>query len=54
MLVVLEAMKMEHPVRSPHEGTLAELAVAAGQQVETGAVLAVVAPAGGPAHGPAR
>ena len=31
VLVVLEAMKMEHSVRTPHEGTLARLNVSAGQ-----------------------
>jgi pyruvate carboxylase subunit A/propionyl-CoA carboxylase alpha chain len=50
VLVVLEAMKMEHPVRSPHEGTLAQLNVSAGQAVDMGTVLAVVDNAtGGPA-----
>ncbi|MBX6769297.1 MAG: acetyl-CoA carboxylase biotin carboxyl carrier protein subunit, partial [Actinomadura rubrobrunea] len=42
-LVVLEAMKMEHPVTAPAAGTVAELNVTAGQQVEAGAVLAVIA-----------
>lgn len=41
-LVVLEAMKMEHRIAAPAAGTVAELNVAAGQQVESGAVLAVV------------
>ncbi|OKJ05666.1 ATP-binding protein [Kitasatospora sp. CB01950] len=41
-LLWLEAMKMEHQVTAPADGTLAELPVAVGQQVETGAVLAVV------------
>jgi acetyl/propionyl-CoA carboxylase alpha subunit len=50
VLVVLEAMKMEHPVRAPHEGTLAQLNVSAGQTVDMGTVLAVVEDAaGGPA-----
>ena len=49
VLVVLEAMKMEHTVRSPHGGTLAQLNVSAGQTVDMGAVLAVVEGAtGGP------
>jgi biotin carboxyl carrier protein len=48
--VVLEAMKMEHSVRTPHEGTLAQLNVSAGQTVDMGTVLAVVEDAaGGPA-----
>ncbi|WP_227979373.1 acetyl/propionyl/methylcrotonyl-CoA carboxylase subunit alpha [Nocardia spumae] len=38
----LEAMKMEHTIAAPTDGVLAELNVAAGQQVEVGAVLAVV------------
>ncbi|HEX3824421.1 MAG TPA: biotin carboxylase N-terminal domain-containing protein [Mycobacteriales bacterium] len=41
-LVVLEAMKMEHTVTSPVDGTVADLWVAAGQQVNAGEVLAVV------------
>jgi biotin carboxyl carrier protein len=41
-VVVLEAMKMEHTVSAPHDGVLAELPVVLGQQVDTGAVLAVV------------
>jgi propionyl-CoA carboxylase alpha chain len=41
-LVWLEAMKMEHTISAPADGVLVELAVAAGQQVEVGAVLAVV------------
>jgi propionyl-CoA carboxylase alpha chain len=41
-LVVLEAMKMEHTVAAPADGTVTALPVAAGTQVETGAVLAVV------------
>ncbi|MCL2583487.1 MAG: ATP-grasp domain-containing protein [Streptosporangiales bacterium] len=42
VLVVLEAMKMEHPVRAPRDGTLGRVAVTAGQAVDTGAVLAVL------------
>jgi acetyl/propionyl-CoA carboxylase alpha subunit len=41
-LVVLEAMKMEHTVVAPVDGVLAELNVGAGDQVDTGQVLAVV------------
>jgi propionyl-CoA carboxylase alpha chain len=43
-VVVLEAMKMEHTVAAPHDGVVSELPVALGQQVDTGAVLAVVTP----------
>ncbi|MGV8874354.1 MAG: biotin carboxylase N-terminal domain-containing protein [Rhodococcus sp. (in: high G+C Gram-positive bacteria)] len=38
----LEAMKMEHTVKAPADGVLAELNVTEGQQVEVGQVLAVV------------
>jgi len=48
VLVVLEAMKMEHSVRTPQEGTLARLNVSAGQTVDMGTVLAVVENATGP------
>ena len=41
-LVVLEAMKMEHAVKALVAGTVSELFVTAGQQVDAGAVLAVV------------
>ena len=44
LLVVLEAMKMEHPVRAGVAGTVTEVRVVAGQQVTDGAVLIVVAP----------
>ncbi|MFI1915436.1 acetyl/propionyl/methylcrotonyl-CoA carboxylase subunit alpha [Nocardia sp. NPDC020380] len=40
----LEAMKMEHTIAAPATGVLAELNVTAGQQVDVGAVLAVVHP----------
>jgi propionyl-CoA carboxylase alpha chain len=42
-LVVLEAMKMEHTVSAPSEGAVTDVRVIAGQQVEAGAVLVVVA-----------
>ncbi|WP_188307977.1 biotin/lipoyl-binding protein, partial [Streptomyces sp. CBMA123] len=41
-LLVLEAMKMEHRVTAPTDGTLVELHVTPGQQVRLGALLAVV------------
>ncbi|MFJ7243556.1 acetyl/propionyl/methylcrotonyl-CoA carboxylase subunit alpha [Kitasatospora sp. NPDC098652] len=41
-LLVLEAMKMEHRVTAPADGTLVELRVTPGQQVRLGALLAVV------------
>ncbi len=42
VLVVLEAMKMEHAVHAGASGTVAEVDVAEGDQVETGRVLAIV------------
>jgi propionyl-CoA carboxylase alpha chain len=42
VVVVLEAMKMEHTIRAPHDGTVRTVAVSAGEQVERGTVLAVV------------
>ncbi|MGO9504331.1 MAG: acetyl/propionyl/methylcrotonyl-CoA carboxylase subunit alpha [Streptosporangiaceae bacterium] len=42
-VVVLEAMKMEHTVAAPHDGMVTEVRTEAGQAVDTGAVLAVVA-----------
>jgi len=41
-IVVLEAMKMEHTVRSPADGVVSALPVTIGQQIEAGTVLAVV------------
>jgi propionyl-CoA carboxylase alpha chain len=41
-LLWLEAMKMEHKITAPASGTLSSLPVTAGQQVDLGAVLAVV------------
>jgi 3-methylcrotonyl-CoA carboxylase alpha subunit len=45
-VVVLEAMKMEHTVRAPEAGVVRELRVAAGDQVDSGALLGAVAPLG--------
>jgi len=42
VLVVLEAMKMEHTLRSPHDGTVLEVDCSAGDQVDAGAVLVVI------------
>jgi propionyl-CoA carboxylase alpha chain len=42
VLVVLEAMKMEHQVTAPEAGVVSEVLVAVGQQVENGALLVVV------------
>jgi biotin carboxyl carrier protein len=45
VLVVLEAMKMEHAVHAAAAGTVTEVDVAEGDQVETGRILVVVEPA---------
>ncbi len=44
-LIVLEAMKMEHPMRAREDGVVMEVRVAIGDQVEGGTVLLVVMPA---------
>lgn len=41
-LLWLEAMKMEHRISAPTAGTLTALHAVVGQQVEVGALLAVV------------
>ncbi|HET8644918.1 MAG TPA: biotin/lipoyl-containing protein, partial [Vicinamibacteria bacterium] len=48
VVAVIEAMKMEHPVATPHEGRVAEMRVSAGQAVEAGYVLAVIDPLASP------
>ena len=42
VVVVLEAMKMEHSVVAPHDGVVVEIGVALTQAVDVGTVLAVV------------
>ncbi|MCW3015757.1 MAG: Methylcrotonoyl-CoA carboxylase [Solirubrobacterales bacterium] len=42
-LLVLEAMKMEHEIVAPAPGTVTELPVVAGDQVQAGTILAVIA-----------
>jgi propionyl-CoA carboxylase alpha chain len=42
VIVVLEAMKMQHTITAPSDGVVTGLTVAAGAQVESGAVLAVI------------
>ena len=46
-LLVLEAMKMEHPMNATEDGTVTEVRVAEGEQVDAGAVLLVVEPSEG-------
>jgi acetyl-CoA carboxylase biotin carboxyl carrier protein len=41
-VAVLEAMKMEMPVVAPASGTVKEICVAPGQEVEAEAVIAVI------------
>ncbi|HVL80152.1 MAG TPA: biotin/lipoyl-binding carrier protein [Actinomycetota bacterium] len=42
VLVILESMKMEIPVYSPHDGTVTEVRVSEGAVVQEGDVIAVV------------
>jgi propionyl-CoA carboxylase alpha chain len=42
LLLTVEAMKLEHPVHAPTDGVISDLRVAAGAQVETGTLLAVL------------
>ena len=43
-LLTLEAMKMEHALTAPFEGTVAELSATAGAQVSEGTLLVRVEP----------
>jgi propionyl-CoA carboxylase alpha chain len=45
VLLVLEAMKMEHVVKAPVDGTVDEIHVTPGQQVDAGSVLVVLSEA---------
>ena len=47
VVLVLEAMKMQHTVTAPHDGTVTEINVEPGAQVASGEVLAVVETIGG-------
>jgi biotin carboxyl carrier protein len=42
VLVVLEAMKMEHEVRAPEDGVVREVPVDVGQQVDANALLVIL------------
>ena len=44
VVVAVEAMKMEHALRAPFAGVVAEMHVTAGAQVQLGATLAVITP----------
>jgi len=39
LLVILEAMKMEHSIAAPHDGRVAEIHFKAGEQVDEGVEL---------------
>jgi propionyl-CoA carboxylase alpha chain len=43
-LLWIEAMKMQHMISAPADGQVSELSVSVGQQVDQGAVLAVITP----------
>ncbi|WP_368665922.1 carboxyl transferase domain-containing protein [Limnohabitans sp. WS1] len=53
VLVILEAMKMEHEIRSPHAGCLTELYFQVGETVGDGDVLVSLAPLTEPVASPA-
>ena len=42
LLVILEAMKMEHHITAPYDGVVAEVRVAEGDQIDNGALLLVI------------
>ena len=42
VLVVLEAMKMEHHIAAPFDGTVTEVPITAGQQLDNGALLVTI------------
>jgi biotin carboxyl carrier protein len=46
-IAVIEAMKMENELRAGRDGVITELPVAAGQSVDAGALVAVIAATGG-------
>jgi 3-methylcrotonyl-CoA carboxylase alpha subunit len=47
-LAIIEAMKMEHTLTAPIDGTVSELTVAADAQVAEGAKVMVIEPAPAP------
>jgi propionyl-CoA carboxylase alpha chain len=48
MLVVMEAMKMEHTITAPEAAVVSEVRCAVGDQVDNGQVLVVLEPVSGP------
>ena len=51
-LAIIEAMKMEHTLTAPVDGTVAEIAVAQDAQVAEGAKVMVIAAAADPSPSP--
>jgi propionyl-CoA carboxylase alpha chain len=47
LLMIVEAMKMEHRITAPHPGTVREIRARAGEQVAAGDLLAVIDETGG-------
>jgi acetyl/propionyl-CoA carboxylase alpha subunit len=45
VLLIMEAMKMEHTVTAPHDGNVAVVSVTAGDQIDADALLVIVEPA---------
>jgi biotin carboxyl carrier protein len=43
VLMIMEAMKMEHSVTAPQDGTVGQILVTAGDQVDADALLVLVA-----------
>jgi len=43
-IIILESMKMEIPIMAPHAGTVVEILVTEGQQVEEGQAVATFQP----------
>ena len=43
VLLIIEAMKMEHSVSAPQDGTVTQVTVTTGEQVDADALLIVVA-----------
>lgn len=41
-IAILESMKMQHPIRAPRDGVLAQLNVVRGQQLTTGKLIAII------------
>ena len=52
-VLILEAMKMEHPMRAVEDGVVREVCISEGDQVEPGTVLLVVDPVADEGAGPA-